>query len=63
MSEEHRVSRRASLKGLGAVGAAVALSAIDAPRAAASQAPAQAQPATQPDVVNLALARFGKGHS
>ena len=64
MSEEHSVSRRVSLKRLGAVGAAMVLGG-----AAATPPPAQREPAkTDKDkpaanAVDLALARFGKGHS
>jgi hypothetical protein len=64
MSDEHRVSRRASLKGLGVLGVAVALGASSAaqspaePRRAAGD---QDKPGANP--VDLAVDRFSKGHS
>jgi hypothetical protein len=63
MSEEHCVSRRASLKRLGAMGAAVALGGV-----AAAQAPAESKPAGNQDKppvnpVDLAADRFTKGHA
>jgi C_GCAxxG_C_C family probable redox protein len=65
MSEEHFVSRRASLKGLGAVataavfgGATEAAGASSEPKLATSEQDKQAV-----NAVELAVARFGKGHS
>ncbi len=64
MSEEHSVSRRASLKSLGAVGAVLVLGG---PAAAARQAepkPAAGNQDKQPiNVVEVAAGRFTKGHS
>ena len=64
MSEEHSVSRRASLTSLGAVGA---LLVLGGPAAAAPQAgpkPAAGNQDKQPvDVVEVAAGRFMKGHS
>jgi C_GCAxxG_C_C family probable redox protein len=64
MSKESRVSRRSSLKGLGALGATTLLGGVAAETAAAeSEAPKKeaGKPAAGP--VELAVARFGKGHS
>ncbi len=64
MHDEHRVSRRASLKGLGAMGAAMVLGGP-----ASAQVPSDAKPAkaTQDkpaiNVVDLAADRFAKGHA
>lgn len=63
MSDEHRVSRRASLKGLGAMGAAMALGGV-----AAAQAPAGAKPSGSEEkpvlnVIDVAADRFAKGHA
>lgn len=66
MSRECRVSRRSSLKGLGAIGASTLLggAAAGTAPAAESQAPAKAAGKKQADnPVDLAVARFGKGHS
>lgn len=64
MSEEYAVSRRASLKSLGAVGAVLVLGG---PAAAARQAdpkPAGSAQDKQPaNVVDVAAGRFMKGHS
>ena len=64
MSEVHAVSRRASLKSLGAVGAVLVLGG---PRAGAPQAdpkPAGSTQDKQPaSVVDVAAGRFVKGHS
>jgi len=65
MSEEHSLSRRASLKTLGAVGAAMVIGGA----AEASGPPADPKPATSDkdqqavNAVDLAVARLGKGHS
>jgi hypothetical protein len=65
MSEEHAVSRRASLKSLGTVGAALVLGGPAA--AAAPQGEPNAVASTrdkQPtSVVDVASGRFMKGHS
>jgi len=65
MGENRGMSRRLSLKGLGAVGAATLLggTAAGTSPAAETQSPAKkaATPAACP--VDLAVARFGKGHS
>ncbi len=62
MSDEHSVSRRATLKGLGAMGAVIALGG-----GAAAQAPGEPKPAGKDKqaatVVDVATARFAKGHS
>ena len=60
MNEEHSVSRRESLKTLGAAAAAVALAAPAAAVAQAVNAKDQAKPA---NVVDVAVERFTKGHS
>lgn len=64
MSQEHSVSRRASLKGLGAVGAVFVLGG---PAAAARQAKPIPSGGTQGkqtvNVVDVATGRFMKGHS
>ncbi len=64
MSQEHSVSRRASLKSLGAVGAVLALGG---PAAAARQATPKPAGGTQDkqtvNVVDVATGRFMKGHS
>ena len=65
MSKKHPVSRRASLKSLGAVGAAMVFGRA----AEASGPPAGPKPANSDkdkpaaSAVDLAVARFGKGHS
>ncbi len=64
MKSEHAVSRRATLKGLGAVGAAIALGGPVAAQAPAGAKPAgggQDKQATSP--VDVAAERFAKGHS
>lgn len=62
MSDRHRVSRRASLKCLGAAGAAVVLGRAAAGAGAAEPAAgAQDEPAAKP--ADVAAARFGKGHN
>ncbi len=65
MSEEHPISRRASLKSLGAIGAAMVLGA-----APADSAQSGAKPATKGDndkqavsAVEVAVARMSKGYS
>lgn len=64
MSDEHAVSRRASLKSLGAMGAVMVFGG-----AAAAQAPGQPKPARSDqgkpavNVVDLAVDRMTKGHS
>jgi hypothetical protein len=64
MSEGHSVSRRASLKSLGVIGAAVVFGG-----AASAQVPAESKPAGSAkdkppvNVVDLAADRFAKGHS
>jgi hypothetical protein len=64
MSQESSVSRRASLKSLGAVGASIALGG---PAAAMRQAEPRPAPAGQEkprvDIVDVATGRFAKGHS
>jgi hypothetical protein len=64
MSEEHAVSRRATLKSLGAAGAVVALGGL---RAAAQQPDPKASasgPGRQTaNVVDVAVGRMAKGHS
>lgn len=64
MSDRHVVSRRASLKSLGTVGAALVLGG---PAAAARQGEPKAAASTQDkqptSVVDVATGRFVKGHS
>ena len=63
MSQDHSVSRRASLKTLGAAGAALVLVGPSAaPRAEATAAcDTQARPSA--GSVDVAIERFAKGHS
>ena len=64
MSQEHPTSRRASLKSLAALGAALALEGPAAAACRDTPAPAagtQSQEAT--NVVDVAAGRFAKGHS
>lgn len=64
MSEEHRVSRRAGLKSLGAMGAVMVLGgpAAGAPQGDSKPARSdQAKPTL--NVVEVATGRFAKGHS
>ncbi len=63
MNDEHAVSRRASLKILGATGAAMALGGVAAAQSPVDgTAPAgQDKPAT--NAVDLAVDRFSKGHA
>jgi|PlaIllAssembly_1097288.scaffolds.fasta_scaffold984826_1 hypothetical protein len=64
MNREHGVSRRASLKGLGAMGAAIALGGAVPAQAQAELKPARNNQDKLPaSVADLAVARFGKGHS
>ncbi len=65
MSEEHSMSRRASLKSLGAIGAAMVLGA-----APVDSAQSEAKPAAKGDrdsqavsVVDAAVERMSKGYS
>ncbi len=63
MSDEHAVSRRASLKSLGAIGAVAVLGGV-----AAAQSPAESKPAGGPDkpasnAIDVAVDRFTKGHA
>ncbi len=64
MAENHSMSRRASLKSLGTMGAVVVLGGV-----AAAQAPAEVKPAARAQdkpplsVVDLAVDRFTKGHA
>ncbi len=65
MSEEHSMSRRASLKGIGAIGAAMVLGA-----APVDLAQSEAKPATKGEkdkqavnVVDVAADRMSKGYS
>ncbi len=65
MSEEHSMSRRASLKSLGAMGGAMAFGA-----ARVGSAQSEAKPATKGDkdkqavnVVDVAVDRMSKGHT
>ncbi len=65
MSEEHSMSRRASLKSLGAMGGAMVFGA-----ARVGSAQSEAKPATNGDkdkqaenVVDVAVDRMSKGHS
>ncbi len=64
MNDEHCVSRRASLKGLGAMGAAMVLggAAPTAQQAAAKPVPG-AQDKQAPNLADVAVTRFNKGHS
>lgn len=61
MSRECRLSRRSSLKGLGTIGALTLLGGAAAGTAPAAESQAAGQKADNP--VDLAVARFGKGHS
>lgn len=64
MSEEHSVSRRASLKSLGAMGAAIVCGGAAATPRQAEPKPARSDQGKQAvNVVDLALGRFAKGHS
>jgi hypothetical protein len=64
MSGEHRVSRRASLRSLGAASAAVVLGGVSpTAQQPAANSVAGGPGASLPNVVDLAVARFGKGHS
>lgn len=64
MSEEHAVSRRASLKSLGAVGAALVLGGPAAAAAPQGEPKAASTQDKQPtSVVDVASGRFMKGHS
>jgi C_GCAxxG_C_C family probable redox protein len=65
MSEKRSVSRRASLKSLGAVGAVMVFGgAAEASAALAEPKPAKSDKDKQAvNAVDLAIARFGKGHS
>lgn len=65
MCRECRLSRRSSLKGLGAIGASTLLggAAAGTAPAAESKAPAKAAGKQADNPVDLAVARFGKGHS
>ncbi len=61
MSDEHSVSRRASLKGLGAIGAAVALGGIAAAQGPSNPAGVPEKPASNP--IDVSVERFTKGHA
>ena len=63
MSEEHRVSRRASLKSLGAAGAVLVLGGRTAARQAEPKPAAGAEAKQAANVVDVATGRFMKGHS
>jgi hypothetical protein len=63
MSEEHSVSRRASLKSLGAMGAAIVLGGGVAATPRQAEPKASDQGKSVVNVADLAVARFGKGHS
>jgi hypothetical protein len=64
MSREHLVSRRASLKGLGTMGAALALGQAAAAAGPTGSRPAEgSQEKTMVDVVEVATGRMAKGHS
>jgi len=65
MSKEHSVSRRASLKRLGAVGAAMVFGrAAEASTPSAEPKPAKSDQRKQAvSTLDLAISRFGKGHS
>ncbi len=64
MSEEHSVSRRASLKSLGVMGAAAILGPAVAAQTPADPKPVQSDQPKQPaNVVDVAADRFTKGHS
>ncbi len=64
MDNEHRMSRRASLKGLGTLGAAVVLGEVAAAQNPADPKPAApAQGKTSASVVDVAVDRFTKGHA
>ena len=64
MRDEHSVSRRASLRGLGAMGAVIVLGGASAAQTPAQPKPTksdQEKPVANP--VDLATDRFAKGHS
>ncbi len=72
MSEEHTVSRRASLKSLGVMGAAAVLGPAVAAQTPVEPKPVQSDQPKQPandqakqpiNVVDVAADRFVKGHS
>ena len=64
MSDEHCVSRRASLKSLGAMGAVMALGGPAAASPQADPKPVKGDQAKPPvNVVDVATGRFAKGHS
>jgi len=65
MSKESHWSRRSSLKGLGAIGAATLLGGAAGRTSLAAESPAQKRESGKSAAcpVDLAVARFGKGHS
>lgn len=64
MSEKHSVSRRASLKGLGAMGTVLVLGGAGAAARQAEPKPAgRVQDKQAGNVVDVAAGRFMKGHS
>lgn len=64
MSQEHSVSRRASLKSLGAAGAMLVLGRPAAEARQAGPGPADGSRGRQTaNVVDVAIGRFTKGHS
>ncbi len=64
MNQEHLVSRRASLKGLGAMGAVLVLrEAATVSSQAAPGPPGGSQDKQAASVVDVAIGRFTKGHS
>ncbi len=63
MSDEQCVTRRASLKTLGAMGAVMALGGVAAAQKPEPPTPAGAQDKPAPNVVQIAVDRFTKGHA
>jgi hypothetical protein len=57
------VSRRSSLKSLGVMGAAIALGGAAAAQSTSDSKPAARPDKPVPDVSNVAVERFTKGHA
>ncbi len=64
MSNEHPVTRRATLKGLGAMGATIALAGARAAAQQTDSKPARSdQDKSRANAVDVAADRFAKGYS
>ncbi|MGE5359967.1 MAG: twin-arginine translocation signal domain-containing protein [Bacteroidales bacterium] len=57
------VSRRSSLKRLGVMGAAIALGGAASAQSTSDSKPGQAHDKAVPDVSDVAVERFSKGHA